>query len=625
MEGEVRYAPLTRRRVAFLASVLIGISAAITMAQDKTPSARAEAPEISLRKSINTRPYQGREVEGEDRQIGRGDSLWRILVEEKGISGKQFHSFVVIIRGFNPHVKNLDVLRVGDKVFIPLRPAQLLEDRSTEVAAGERTQPGSGTTTNYRVKAGEHLYQILREQLKLTEDRKIAQYYALVRDLNAERKNWDVLVEGEIIRLPVAGRVYEIPTTAAAPLASSRSSGAPTAMVEAKTAPVPGPIVEAQAKSAIEPTPALTIRPPAIIDRREVLRFPAKENLALLAKVAESMGSQMQQSGEEVINLKDGAVRFDKRNYPVVFNPLLKQRVVLDPENKIPPSLRSKLGDPSIGAPIVPMANGVSIQDAVSQLLTGLGYQALPVDRPVIIQEDGISYEAMGNWMALAPEESNKPQEVFVINLSDDGAEIPDYLRAQLAKKGLHLKDILLYPTANPEKQDDKSSARSFVTPAKIWPRDKKDIVDSLLFAFGIPFGVAETLSVELQNGLRLDARTDRVFELSGKRVALFFQKSDGEIRQALQDKNGVRTVEIEIASLTSREVISRLLSLLGDQVSYREHRFAAASGSAQDRLTVTAWGFHVPKRSLFITDRQIPAALNRFFSEKGLEIVYFQ
>ena len=86
-----------------------------------------------------------------------------------------------------------------------------------------------------------------------------------------------------------------------------------------------------------------------------------------------------------------------------------------------------------------------------------------------------------------------------------------------------------------------------------------------------------------------------------------------------------MRTVEIEIASLSSREVITRLLNLLGDQVSYREHRFAAAGGSAQDRLTVTAWGVHVPKRSLFITDRQIPAALNRFFSEKGLEIVYFQ
>ncbi len=623
MEGEVRYAPLAGRCAAILAAVLVGISAAFTMAQDKAPSAQAEAPEISLRRSINTRPYQGREVEGEDRQIGRGDSLWRILVEEKGVSGKQFRSYIVIIRGLNPHVKNLDLLRIGDKIFIPLRPAQLLEDRPTEVAAGARAQPGSGTITNYRVKAGEHLYQILREQLNLAEDRMVAQYFALVRDLNPERKNWDVLVDGEMIRLPAAVRVYEIPATA--PAFSSRSSGAPSATVDAKPAPVPVPVVEAQVKPAIEPTPALATQRPAIIDRREVLRSPAKENLALFAKVAESMGSQMQQSGEEVINLKDGAVRFDKRNYPVVFNPLLKQRVVLDPEDKIPPSLRTKLGDPSIGAPIVPLANGVSIQDAVSQLLAGLGYQALPADRPVIIQEDGISYEAKGNWMALAPEESNKPQEVFVINLSDDGVEIPEYLRAQLAKKGLHLKDILLSPTANPERREDKSVAKSFVTPAKVWPRDKKDIVDNLLFAFGIPFGVAETLSVELQNGLRIDARTDRVFELSGKRVALFFQKSDAEIRQTLQDKDGVRTVEIEIASLTSREVISRLLSLLGAQVTYSEHRFAAAGGSAQDRLTVTAWGFHVPKRSLFITDRQIPAALNRFFSEKGLEIVYFQ
>jgi hypothetical protein len=83
--------------------------------------------------------------------------------------------------------------------------------------------------------------------------------------------------------------------------------------------------------------------------------------------------------------------------------------------------------------------------------------------------------------------------------------------------------------------------------------------------------------------------------------------------------------VELEIASLSSREVIARLLNLIGDQVAYREHRFAAAEGSAQDRLTISTWGFHVPKRSLFITDRKIPAALNRFFSEKGLEIVYFQ
>ena len=91
-----------------------------------------------MRKSINTANYQGREVEGEDRQIGRGDSLWRILVEEKGVPGKTFRSYVVIIRGLNPQLKNLDVLRVGDKIFIPLRPDSTAEGSVRLRSSGER-------------------------------------------------------------------------------------------------------------------------------------------------------------------------------------------------------------------------------------------------------------------------------------------------------------------------------------------------------------------------------------------------------------------------------------------------------------------------------------------------------
>ncbi len=298
---------------------------------------------------------------------------------------------------------------------------------------------------------------------------------------------------------------------------------------------------------------------------------------------------------------------------------------MLDPEGNIPAALRSKLGDPSIGAPILPMANGVSIQDAVSQLLSGLGYQALPMDRPVVIQEDGVAYEAKGNWMALAPEESNKPQQLFIINVTDDVSEIPDYLKAQLVKHGLHLKDVLLPSSAMPQRSEAQRPASERIAPAKVWPRDKKEIVDALLLSVGVPFGVAETLSVELQSGLRIDTRIDRIFDLGGKRTALFFQRSDTDIKKTLQDKEGVRSVDLEIGTLSSREIISRLLNLLGDPAAYGEHRFAAASGVAQDRLTVTAWGFHLPKRSLFITDRPIPAPLHRFFFEKGLEIVYFQ
>ena len=71
-------------------------------AQEK--SAAPGQAEMSLRKSVDTREFQGQQVEGEERQIGRGDSLWRILVEEKGVSGKQVRNYGGIIRGFNPPV-----------------------------------------------------------------------------------------------------------------------------------------------------------------------------------------------------------------------------------------------------------------------------------------------------------------------------------------------------------------------------------------------------------------------------------------------------------------------------------------------------------------------------------------
>jgi hypothetical protein len=629
MEGKVRMVRLYHRLLMIGAGLICFCAPALSRAQAPAPA--AGQAELNLRKSVNTREFRGQEVQGEDRQIGRGDTLWRILVEEKGLSGKKFRSYLVVIRGLNPQVKNLDVLRVGDKIFIPLRVDQLLEERpATEAATPARSQPGGDVTTNYRVKPGEHLYQILREQLKITDERKLAQYYALVKDLNPERKNWDSLLEGDILRLPVVGRGQEMTARAPSPLIEGKRSTEPIARGEAKsiaeaqttaeTKPTPEAKPMADAKPSAAPKPA-----PAPADRRPNLRAPATENMTLFASLVEAMGGQMQQSGEEVVVLKEGTVRFDKSSYPVVYSPALGQKVVIDPNDKIPATLRTKLGDPALGTQVLPMASGLSIQDAVSQLLARLGYQALPADRPVVVQEEGISFEARGNWIALAPEQSNRTQEIVVINLAEQPSEIPDYLRAQLAKKGLHLRDVAYASSTNHAPAEAPSAPKELAVQVKNWPRDKKEIVDSLLLSFGITFGVSETLSVELRDGLRVDARTDRVFEQGGKRTAVFFQRADPEIKRALQDKQGVRAVELDIASLSSRELIDKVLHMLGHQVSYREHRFSAANGATPDRLTVTAWGFHLPARAMFVTDRQIPTSLYRFFFEKGLEIIYFQ
>jgi hypothetical protein len=281
--------------------------------------------------------------------------------------------------------------------------------------------------------------------------------------------------------------------------------------------------------------------------------------------------------------------------------------------------------DLAVGTPVVSLNPRTSLHEAVNQLLAGLGYQTLSTDRPVVIQEAGVAYEAKGSWIALAPEESNKPQEIFVINLTDQAAAIPPYLLAQLESKGLQMRDVVVTSPGSTPAAVSANEPQEFFRQTKTWPRDKKEMVDSLLLAYGVPFGVAETVSVKLGDGLTLEARADRVFEARGNKVALFFQRTEPELKKALQEKPGVKTVELDIAALSSREVIGRLLSELGGPANYREHRFPAARGSAQDRLVVTAWGFLLPNRSLFVTDREIPPSLHRFFFDKGLEIVYFQ
>ena len=571
----------------------------MAFSQDKPAKAEtAGQADMSLRKSVNTREFQGQQVEGEERQIGRGDSLWRILVEEKGLPGQKFRSYLVVIRGLNPQVKNFDVLRVGDKIFIPLRVEGAVE------TGREPVQQKPGTIVNYRVKAGDHLYQILREQLKLTEERKVAQYYALVKDLNPERKDWDTLVEGETIRLPLTGT--GISPSAIAAATPEKQTGA--------IAPSPAP----------KPTPDVKPAPP--MGARQVLRAPARENMTLFARVIEAMGNEVQQSGEEVVSLSDENIRFERSAYPVVYNPALRQKLVIDPDGKIPASLKSKLSDPRAGAQILPMTNGVSIQEAVGQLLARLGYQPLPSDRPIEIQEEGIAVEAKGNWMALAPAVSNKTQDVLVINLTDEPDELPDYLKAELAKRGLQLREVALRPdTEETRSTAAREPAKTGSTQVKTLPREKQEIVDTLLLAYGVTFGVAESVSVELSDGLRIDSRVDRIFESGGQRFAVFFRPLAPEIRASLQDKQGIKTIELDLRSLSNRELIARVLAALGDPAAYSEHRFPVAAGAARDQVTVKAWGFQLNKKPMFLTDRQIPPPLHRFFFEKGLEIVYFQ
>jgi hypothetical protein len=478
----------------------------------------------------------------------------------------------------------------------------------------EALRPEPGRTIDYQVKPGDHLYRILRDRYKTADDWRIGQYYALVKDLNPERRSWEALREGEIIRLPALDSDLKAAsgdkTLVANPAASAMAGRAR-----------PGTVVDPPAARALSGASSRRL------DLEEALRAPARENLQLLLKIMEATGHEVQSHGEESVPLPEGTVHFDKSTYPVIYSASLRQRAVIDPEGKIPASLKTKLNDPRVGIPVVPIGNGLPIADAVKQLLASLGYQPLPGDRPVMVHEAGVTYEARGDWMALAPAVSNRRQEVMILNLTRRAPELPAYLNAELAKLGVYFHDVVIPTTPSVPAIVPISAQHSLRSggPPKELPKDKRELVDALLLFFQVPFRGAENVSVELRDGLRMETLVDRLIDIEGNRTAIFFRRADPVIRQSLQEKHNTKTLELEIDSVSSRAIINHVLAAVGEQSSYTEHRFSMSDSAARERLILKAWGFNVKKKPMFVTDRQIPAALQRFFFEKGLEIVYFQ
>lgn len=597
-----------------LASVLVlslamPLNSAVLGQHSSSEREPGERTQLQLRRSVERREYRGGMVEGEERTVAPGDTLWRMLVQEHGVSGKRFSQYLVIIRGLNPQIRNLDILKVGDSIFIPLHPDELLGAQPVLAKKEEaRTEIARGTTTDYRVKRGEHLYQILREQLGIHDQRELAINYALVKDLNPERKNWDSLQEGEVIRLPTPVQPSEIASSRKQRAAES-TAAASKPRLEAK------PLAEAKKAQQGRPAESKAAGPDY------ARQIPARENLLLLGQVIEALGNEVQRTGQEILPVNEGTIRIDRNSYPVVFNRKLDQKIILDPDDKISPALRARLGS----SMVVSIKKGTSLQEFINHALPRLGYQPLPSDRPLVIQDGGIGYELKGSWIVLAPEESQKPQEIFIINLTENPASVPEYLKEILSLKGVNLRDIFVpSPPGSPLPSENHRPLTETKPEVKTWPREKKGIIDAILETYGINFSSSQDISVELHEGLRLDARSDRLFEVNGRKVALFFSQVTEEIKKALREKHGTKAVEFDLPSLSLREMISRVLGELGEQAVYHEHRFPAASGVNGDNLLVTAWGFLLPQKKLFITDREIPQGVLRFFFEKGLQIVYF-
>ena len=556
----------------FVFFLIIGFSAPGYNQEGPVSGQSEEKAEIRLKKAIKTRQYQGESVEGEERVVAPGDTLWKFLVQAKGLPEHNFGRYLVLLGALNPKLKNPDILRVGDVVFIPIRPDEIL---------GIQLPSGKGGAKFYRVKRGEYLWKILKEQRGLKRPGEILSAFNQVKRLNPSKENWDLIFVGEAILLP--------------PLEEGEQ---PTVILE-------------PAREFIG------------LDYGQKLN--ARENLGLLQKVIGVMGNEMTSEGEEELALKEGTIHLDRSVFPVIENSRSGNKVLLDLDEMIAPSILTQIQKENRGIGVVSEKKGSSLHEAANSLFSHLGFQSLPSDLPVELQDKGVGVKVRGEWMVTNPDEGGARQEIWIINLTDGSDPTPDYLRDYLALKGMNLREVLLpaspvFPGTAPLKRNYQGAGYQIQT----WPRDKKALVDKLLQTYQISFKTRHQISFSLRKGMRLVTIMDRFFEHGGRKYGIFFRPVGEEVRKTLERKMAIIPIVLELESLSTRQILTVMLAGLGEGSGYQEHRFPVMEKGLKDKLVLTVSGFFLGDRSLLLTDRTIPEDLQRFFFEKGLRVVYF-
>jgi len=167
-------------------AALAGICLATSLAFASPPKLYFEK---DLRKQDNKR-YAFR--------IEKGDHVYDILRRFK-ISSELRPRLLQRTKEINPHIEDLDRIEPGQIVYFPHSVKKHAEFTVPEVPNFEAPVP----TTDYTVQSGEHLGQILRQKVGLSDRLIFDEYLELFKELNPHIEDADRLEVGQRITIPL--------------------------------------------------------------------------------------------------------------------------------------------------------------------------------------------------------------------------------------------------------------------------------------------------------------------------------------------------------------------------------------------------------------------------------------
>ncbi|UCG11215.1 MAG: LysM peptidoglycan-binding domain-containing protein [Deltaproteobacteria bacterium] len=610
-----------------------------------TARLREDTAQLDFVKTDTIRSFEGKQILCEEYTVKRGDYVWKILRKKGHTSSDQLRHWGKVLSAFNPEVKNLNEIYVGQMLVVPVR---FMPEGQVE-----QSKPTQKQTTTYKVRPGETLVSILRHRFHYPDKIIFNEILNLVEELNPDMENLNRIQPGQPLVIPLhrTGKGRDKASSMVVARGESVSvpvperSSPPSKRLKNENKGVAGR-APSQPTEGVRPTPksshssrtAPVIEQAADTSRKISIGSPITPEDQRLKALADALkalvvaiGGRSHDSGRHYLPLQgEGQVTLEAQTFPLLEFPT-GERIFLDLNDRLPVSLETAIRMSWGGRYAVVNVRDIdSFRTVWQRLLEHLTKMEQWVDREPLIIREPLEIAVGGDWVLSMPSTETRERQIVVVNLIANARERTDSaIQAYLDTLGVRVVDVLLKEQLEPVRVVAPLTERAFVFPPMVLATKSMTGAEATT-AFLDLIGQAYELngSVPLYSDrhgeVTITVRANVYFKRRGRSHLIDFYLLPQPILTLLEEQ-GLEVMVVD-PGWTATQVFKAMMEDLGLSAENGYSFFISGRNPQRNiRLTLSGDLIREEKRSYLIIPMGVPASLAAFLDRRGVGVLSYR
>jgi LysM repeat protein len=555
-----------------------------------------------IHKSYIVRYDRGWDILCEPYMIRANDSVLKIFHQKGEISHKDYSDFLDIFKRLNPHIRNVNLIRPGQSIDIPLRKLEhgTLPGQTSGVITitfatlHDVTKIIQQHSNPYTVQKGDMVSMLIAREYGRYGSKPYREGIQLFKSANPDVTNLALIYVGQKVNIPDAAirrepwyaNLYDHQGN----LREKVHQNPPHPPEENKPVPEPQPI-----------TTIATL---------------SEKNMGNLMMAADCIGGRLKAKGTYFLPFKD-AGEFELN---LVKHPILEfgagPKLVFTPDQMIMDLEKDKFQTYWPEMTPVTVDLGASTEQYIAAILSALNEDSGGPTEELILKKKGVRITVRAKYIRT----EEKGRQLCITPVATAVQQTPAAMRRYLERNGIVIREIIAGRTTM-SSNDDDPKIPEVKNLSSINPTGQKDFVHKLAHKLGFSY-IPNTNITFPYAGFQVEAYGNLLSAGTGREILIDFGELYGDAVTAIK-KTGLDVVQIGLRD-SYIIIAQKILTALSIQYKQRPTMLAARR-SAKYNTAITINGLlytNDQNGRVLITSADLHPAVTELLNYRGIDVV---